>query len=211
MRTLMTVVVAMSFVSAAAAQDAPRVEVAGSYQFLQPVCPGVSCYNYPGGWQASVAARISGWLSVVGEAGESLKTISNDMSGPIALSSTTSGTLINQSDTRLRIYDVLAGPRATMHVAHTRVFGELLFGAAHSMFASSFSMSIPQEGAYAGQSFSDAATAWAWQPRVGVDIPFAPRWATRLGVGYRVLGAVPNSLGHGDVLLETGLVLRVGS
>ena len=210
MRMLMPLVLlATSFVGAAAAQDAPRVEFAGSYQFLQPVCPSVSCYNYPGGWQASVATRVISWLSVVGEAGESLKTISDLTSAPIPLTSSTSGTLIYQSDTRLRIYDVLGGPRATIHIARTRVFGELLFGVAHSTFANSNSVSIPQEGANAGQSFSYAATTSVWQPRVGVDIPFAPHWATRFGIGYRVGGVVPTSVSHGDILVETGVVFRV--
>jgi len=192
----------------AVAQDVPRVEFAGSYQFLQPMCPGVSCFNYPGGWQASVATRVIGWLSMVGEAGENLKTISTSMSGPIPLTSTASGTLINQSDTRLRIYDVLGGPRATVQVARIRVFGELLFGLSHSTFADSYSMSIPEEGASIGSSFSHVSTAWAWQPRVGVDVPVSTRWATRFGVGYRLLGAIPKSVSHGDVLLETGLVFR---
>lgn len=200
---------ALPFASVAAAQDIPRVEVAGSYQFLQPVCPGVSCYNYPDGWQASVSTRITGWLSVVGEAGESLRTISMSSFAPIPLTSTTSGTLTSQSDTRLRIYDVLVGPRATMQVAHTRVFGELLFGMAHSTFADSFSINIPQEGANAGQSFSTAATTSVWQPRVGLDIPFTLRWATRFGVGYRMGGVLPTSISHGEVLFETGVVFRV--
>jgi hypothetical protein len=213
MKTLASIFIAslimiVAFAAPTKAQDAP-LELAGSYQFLRPVCPGVSCYNYPGGWQGSVATRVTRWLSVVGEAGESLKTFSTSTSGPIALTSTTSGTLINRSNTRLAIYDVLGGPRATMQIARMSMFGELLFGISRNTFATSNSTSIPEEGASVGSSSSLAATAWAWQPRVGIDIPVSPRWATRFGVGYRVGGAVPRSLSHGDVLLETGIVFRV--
>jgi len=50
------------------------------------------------------------------------------------------------------------------------VFGELLFGVAHSTVANPFSFSIPQEGTYAAQSFSTAATTSLWQPRVGTIV-----------------------------------------
>jgi hypothetical protein len=198
------------FVGTATAQETPRLEIAGSYRFLQPVCPGVDCYNYPGGWQASVATRLTGWFSLVGEVGENVKTISSYMAGPIPLSSTTSGTLIIRSDTRLAIYDVLGGPRATKQFAHVRVFGELLFGVRRNSFADSSTMSIPEEHAQIGTSFSSANTAWAWQPGIGLDVAVARRWATRFGVGYRVPGAAPTSVSHGHVLVTTGIVFRPG-
>ncbi len=205
---LLTVVGLLTIVGIAAAQDIPRVELSGSYQFLRPMCPGLSCYTYPGGWQVSVATHVAGWFTLVGEAGESLRTISTSTTGPLALTGTT-GTLIDQSDIRLRIYDVLVGPRATIQVAHARVFGELLFGVSYSTFQNSFSFSIPEEDAHVGDSFSDSARDWAWQPRIGVDIPFASRWSSRAGVGYRMVGASPKSLNHGDVLVDTGIAFRI--
>ena len=97
--------------STANAQDGARLELSGSYQFLQPMCPGVGCFNYPGGWQGSVSGRLMRWLDIVGEVGENVKTISTSTSGPIALSNTASGTLVSRAETKMAIYDFLAGPR----------------------------------------------------------------------------------------------------
>ena len=202
-------IVVLSFASNAGAQGTSRLELAGSYQFLQPLC-SVSCFNYPWGWQGSISTRVTSWLNVLTEAGEHLKTISTTTSGPIPLTATTAGTLLNESTTRLRIYDVLVGPKASMKIGRIRMFGELLFGVTNSTFARTDSVSIPEEGAQVGTSFSASVTSWAWQPRLGVDLPVTPRWGTRFSVAYRLKGASPTYLANEDVLLETGVVFRPG-
>jgi hypothetical protein len=197
--------ITMLFVGTAEAQSNSRVELAGGYQLLLPICPGVSCYNYPTGWQGSVATRVTDWLSVVGEIGESLKTVSTSMSSSVPLTSTTSGTLTIRSETRLAFYDALAGPRATMRIERTRVFGELLVGLVHSTFSELSSFSIPEEHAATGTASSFDATHWAWQPSAGIDVPVSARWSVRFRIGYRVLGIADSS----SVVLESGIAFRV--
>ncbi len=192
----------------ALAQDTTRLELAGSYQFLQPLCPSVSCYNYPVGWQGSVAVGVTNWLSVVGEVGGNRRTVTTSTSGSIPTVTIPTGTLVATSTSEAGAYDFLGGLRAARQLAPAlRVFGEVMFGANHFTHATSSSLSIPEEAAQVGTAFSASSTGWGWQPGVGVDVAVAPRWAVRVGVDYR-LRLQPETYPNGDVLFVSGIVFR---
>jgi hypothetical protein len=190
------------------AQGTPRLELAGSYQFLQPLCPSVSCYNYPVGWQGSVAVGVTNWLSVVGEVGGNQKTVTTSTSVSIPTVTIPTGTLVVTSASEAAAYDFLGGLRAARIVTPAlRVFGEVMFGANHFTHATSSSLSIPEEAAQVGTAFSASSTGWGWQPGVGLDVAVAPRWAVRVGVNYR-LRLQPETYPNGDVLFVSGIVFR---
>jgi hypothetical protein len=191
------------------AQESARLELSGSYQFLQPMCPGLDCFNYPRGWRVSASTLMTRWLTVVGEVSGNVNSTSTLTSGPIAFNGSATATLVTKSESSEALYDFVGGPRVTKRLASAQVFGELLVGLTHLTFADSNSISIPQENAQAGSSFSTSATAWEWQPHVGIDVTVAPRWAVRFGIGYRVMGAVPENFKHGDLLVDTGIVCRL--
>jgi len=97
----------------AAAQSAPRVEVAGGYAFLHDED---STYNFPAGWVASVAARAASWFDAVAEASGSYKTLSIPGDAPT-----------------FTVYSIMAGPRFRLaRAARVGGFGQVLFGAARA-------------------------------------------------------------------------------
>jgi hypothetical protein len=188
------------------AQDTPRLELAGSYQFLQPLCPNVSCYNYPVGWQGSVAVGVTNWLSVVGEVGGNRKTVTTSIYGSIPTVTIPTGTPTSTSEAAA--YAFLGGLRAARQLTPAlRLFGEVMFGANHFTHATSSSLSFPEEAAQVGTVFSASSTGWGWQPGLGVDVAVAPRWAVRVGVDYR-LRLQPETYPSGDVLFVSGIVFR---
>ncbi len=189
--------------SGAFAQGAPRLELAGSYQFLQPFCP-LGCEDYPVGWQASASVGLNSWFGIVGEVGRNGRTITSTSTFiPFPPYQTSPVTNMSHSV----IYDVLAGPRVGKQLgSRVRLLGEVLFGAEHSDYLASVSISIPRELEAVGTTFTPSSTRWTWQPGAGIDLAMSRRWAARVGVDYRV-GASPTSL-NGALAFSSGIVFR---
>ncbi len=186
----------------ALAQGAPRLELAASYQFLQPLC-AVDCFSYPSGWRASAAIGLNTWLGIASEVGRNSKTVKAALSSPIPLNSGGTGTVNVDTVNHSVVYDVLAGPRVGKALRPAiRVFGSALFGIGRSAYLMS-----GQASAATSVIYSQSSTDWIWQPGAGLDVVIAPRWAIRASGDYR-LRLSSASQQEGQLALTTGVVFR---
>jgi hypothetical protein len=104
----------------AVAQDAPKAEVFGGYQFFS-----LDTKNFGGldrqtfqGWDADVAANLNKNFGIVG-----------DISGAYKSESASSGGV--SAEAKLRLYNFLFGPRFSYRTEKVTPFAEVLFGAGH--------------------------------------------------------------------------------
>ena len=98
----------------ARAQDTPKVEVSGGYQFIR-----FDGNNRPKGWYADLAGNVTRALGIVGEVGGNYRSVSE------------SGITING-----RIHEFMAGVRASARKnPHVVPFGQVLAGALHPSFS----------------------------------------------------------------------------
>ena len=113
MRIAVVVFVVMLHAAYVAAQDAPPVEVAAGYAFLND---RDSAYTFPAGWMVSVGAHVTPWLDLVADGGGSYKTLSIPGDRP-----------------QFKVYSVMGGPRVRFaHVNPISPFAQVLFGAARA-------------------------------------------------------------------------------
>jgi peptidoglycan-associated lipoprotein len=149
----------------ASAQEAPRAEVAATYNWVHSnVLPtGCGCFSLNGG-SGSFAWRFTPSFSAVAEAG-----------------ATANGN-VESTGLGLTLANFTAGPRYTFH-NHTRVqpFGQLLLGAAHA----SGELSPSQLGL-------GSATAFAMETGGGADWTLSHNVSIRLVQADYFLSLLPN-------------------
>ncbi len=96
----------------AAAQAFTRLEVSAGYAWMNDTTDGETL---PAGWAVGVAADLTKWLSLAGDAGGQYKTVS-----------------IFGSDLKLRTYALMGGLRASARLGPFIEFGQVLAGVSHA-------------------------------------------------------------------------------
>lgn len=98
----------------AAAQDTPKVEVSGGYQYAAFKASGDDSFEkFPAGWYADVAFNATPIFAIVGNVGGNYKTIDDE-------------------DFTLKVHEFLLGVRLGSHSnAHVVPFGQVLVGGGH--------------------------------------------------------------------------------
>jgi hypothetical protein len=141
----------------AAAQDAPRIEVSGGYNYLhidiEEDEDPEDLANFPVGWYADVAGNITPMFGVVGQVTGNYKSI--DVGGGF--------------DVDAKIHTFMAGVRAGGGAASIRPFGQVLFGAANAKFSDG--------------GFDESSTDAALQLGAGVNV-MSGAVGVRLGGDY---------------------------
>jgi Outer membrane protein beta-barrel domain len=95
----------------ATAQVVKSVEASAGYAFLNDATEEV---HFPLGWSVGIAAGLTNWLSVAGDAGGHYKTLS-----------------LVGTDVTLRAYTLMGGLRASARIGPFTEFGQLLAGMNH--------------------------------------------------------------------------------
>ena len=77
-QVLSPLAVILAFAVPAAAQDAPRAELSGGYQYMQAKGPGESDYEkFKKGWYGEVAGNVTPMVGIVGNFGGNYKTLTD--------------------------------------------------------------------------------------------------------------------------------------
>jgi hypothetical protein len=140
----------------AVAQDAPKAEVFGGYQYFHASSgvSGISGFNL-NGWNAQASGYVNRYFGFTG-----------DFSGSYG-TPTVSGVGVNT-----KLYTYMFGPVVRAGGEHAlQPFAHVLFGGAHI----SGSVSV------GGVSGSASDSGFAWAAGGGIDYKAAPRFAIRLG------------------------------
>lgn len=172
---------------AAVAQDTPKAEVYGGYQFLRTVEEGVDGLNFHG-FLASVEGNLNQNVGIVGEVGYGRN-----------------GESIGTVDASLDQIVFMAGPRFSVRTEKVRVFAHALFGADRIGGALSFS----DEGASFDASGSMTKFAMAFGG--GLDL------AVNESISVRPVqfDFIPTNIGEGagwlnQVRYSGGIVFKLG-
>lgn len=112
MKRLFCVVLVVAFATIfAVAQDSPKAEVFGGYQYTNVDTKGLGDRQNFNGWDADVAARVAKNISVVADV---------------------SGAYKSESGASLKVHSFLFGPRVSATTGKVTPFVQALFGVAHS-------------------------------------------------------------------------------
>jgi len=143
------------------AQDGPRGEVAGGYQFMWD---GDLEESFPTGWFVSAGANVTGRLAVIGEIAGSHKSTKETGSGA-------------DFESSFDLFTYLGGTRIAFAPATSAVrpFAQFLAGAANAQATI----------IVAGMTIDESQTRLAIQPGGGVDIRVTDSVAARAMVDYR--------------------------
>jgi len=183
-RLLVLFVVLLGFAVPAGAQDLPRVEVSGGYQYLneRTLAEELDEGNIHG-WYADVAGNVNRWLSVVGEVTGAYKSI--DFFGVASVD--------------VNVHTFMGGVRLSSR-SNARVvpFGQVLFGVARGSFgASVFGESIGDE----------SSTEFALQPGGGVNFMVSDAFGVRVAADYRRIAV---DEGSNEFRVAVGAVVSFG-
>ena len=167
----------------AAAQGAPKSEVAVTYNWVHTNAPPAECGCFSAnGGSASYAYRFLPSFKLVGEVG-----------------AVTQGN-VNSTGYDLTLWNFLAGGRYTLR-NHSRVkpFGQALFGIAHT----TGSLSPDQIGLGSSTSFAMSAGG-------GLDINLSPHLALRAAQADYLLTLLPNRTNdhQNNIRVSAGIVFR---
>lgn len=138
MKKFIVLFVVILFACVAFAQDTPKVEVFGGYQYTNVDTKGLADRQSFNGWDADVAYRINKNFSIVGDISGAYKTITIDTGGIVVpVGTTPTATLdpkvvITSVDAKFHIYNYLFGPRVSFGSSKVTPFAEALFGVAHT-------------------------------------------------------------------------------
>ena len=169
-RVCVLAVVVLGIGLPAAAQDVPKGEVSGGYQFISVKSPGEDAENFPVGWYFDVAGNVTDAVAIVGQFSGNYKTIEDPIDG----------------DFDLKIHPYMVGIRGSSRRNEKVVpFGQVLVGGV-SLKASQGSLSASE-------------TDLAVQVGGGVNVMGNSKVGVRLGVDYlRVFGKSDGELTGGD-------------
>src|SRR5262245_16624348 len=176
----------VGFARPAAAQDTPKAEVSGGYNWLAGKSSSDEEWTkFPKGWYADVAGNVSDTLSIVGQVTGNYKTFDDDPDG----------------DFKLKLHTFLAGIRGSSP-GKVRGFGQFLVGAAN------FKGSVP--------GFSATETDFAIQLGGGVNVMGSGGVGLRVGVDYlRIMSKDDGEVLEGDDVngfrFNVGVTIGIGS
>ena len=118
----------------ASAQDVPKVELSGGYQFLNFSVEGES-ESMPAGWYFDVAGNLSPMLGVVFQIGGNYKSIDESF---------TAGGITATANADVNVHEFLGGVRMNFRSDSPIVpFGQVLAGAINGSVSVSASTTIP--------------------------------------------------------------------
>jgi hypothetical protein len=194
------------FASSAAAQ---KLEVFGGYVYSHEITTDSISASGNGG-SADVAFFPLGHLGLVANLG------GGDSSGFIHTQSGVA-TTYNASESN---FHYLFGPRARFGINRVSIYLQLLGGGvSRSSIVDSDTADAGKPGPNGGlvipYTFAPAATSWAVQPALGVDVGITYHWAVRIGqVGDTITGFKPISSGKSVALqfnfsYSAGVVFRL--
>jgi hypothetical protein len=110
------------------AQDDPKAEVFGGYQFLRLSNLGSTGYNLnTNGWDASATGNFNKYLGITGDFSGAYKSTTGTVSGSFA---GVSGTLTGTA--HFHLYSYTFGPVLSLHAGRLTPFAHGLFGGAHA-------------------------------------------------------------------------------
>src|SRR5712692_9221348 len=153
----LSVVLGLAFCSSALAQDVPRVEVFGSYSYLNVDTNGLSSRQSANGWEAAVSGNFNRWFAVEGDFSGYYKTYTFNVLFP---------GLPTTVNVDVHDYGFMGGPRFNYGpvFVHALIGGDHLSGSALGGSASQDSLG----GAFGG----------------GVQWPVSGHWAVRASSDY---------------------------
>lgn len=163
MRHVFVLLLFVAIAAIACAQDTPKVEVFGGYQFIsadnKEAVPelGIGGRQSMHGFNADVAYRAMKHVSLVADFGAAYKSV------PIS----TGGMNL---DMRMRFYPILFGPRVSVTKGKVTPFAEALVGIGH------ISVGASVQGVSASQGYNKFAMAFGG----GLDMKVANRMAVRV-------------------------------
>jgi hypothetical protein len=141
----------------AVAQNAPKAEVFGGYQYTNVDLKGITGRQSFNGWDADVAAHVTPNFSVVADFSGAYKTETIDLGGGVSV------------DGKLRLYNYLFGPRVSANAGKITPFAEALVGVGHASAGASI----------AGFGGSVGTNGFAMALGGGVDVNASPHFAVR--------------------------------
>jgi hypothetical protein len=172
---------AVAAAAPAAAQDVdtipmPRVEASTGYMFMSHQTSDLS-ENYPRGWYVGMAANVTEWFSVVGEAAGSYRSWNQTFGS--------AGTVTDENQ-KIREYSFVAGPRVYRKVNRVVPFAQVLVGVAQEHVRQS--TTVTGDVPWAGQSSSNRqSNRFALQPGGGIGVLLTERLGVRVAGDYRAL------------------------
>ena len=180
------------FAASALAQDAPRVEIFGGYQFVH-ANSGVNVGGLDtfalNGWNASLTGYFNRYLGV-----------DADFAGTYGTPSTTFPQ-IGRVDVNTHLYTYMFGPVLRLsNRSPFQPFAHVLVGGAHVRG----SASVPGVG---GTTFSETNTGFAWAPGGGLDWKILPVIGIRLAQ-VDFLQTHINSTTQNNFRYSAGVVIR---
>lgn len=144
----------------AVAQEAPKIEVFGGYQYTNVDTKGLTNRLSFNGWDADVAAHLTPNFSIVGDVSGAYKTDTLDFGG------------LGLASSKLRLYNYLFGPRISASSGKLTPFAEALFGVGHATVGGSV--------IGLGSTNLGSNTGFAMALGGGVDLNASPHFAIRL-------------------------------
>jgi opacity protein-like surface antigen len=178
---------------AASAQDYPKAEIFGGYNYASSdvTSPGRTNLH---GWNGAATANINRWFGVKADFSGlyGSKSVGNILGAPCP-------PFCNAVNVRTHIHTFLFGPQLSYRTDKFTPFAHALFGVGRT----SVSIAVPVAG-LPGLNFGLSDTNFAMALGGGVDYNFRRRLAWRVGADYlqtRSFGSTP-----GNFRVSTGIV-----
>lgn len=181
MKSVAIFLIVLSAAVSAFAQDAPKAEVFGGYQYLSLDTRGGSLSRRAfNGWNVDGAYRVWKKLSIVADFGAGYKQIPIDVDGLTF-------------NVRTRVYSMLFGPRVSTTSHNVTLFAEGLVGLAH-------------ESAAVSGIVSESSNRFAMGGGGGFDVKLTRRLALRLGKCDYLL--IRDGANLNNLRFSTGMIFK---
>ncbi len=178
LKKITLVLLVVLFAAVAFAQDAPKAEVFGGYQYMSVDTKGLDNRQSFNGWDADVAFHVKKSFSIVA-----------DISGAYK-SETFNDSVLGNVTGKIRVYNYLFGPRFSANAGKVTPFAEALFGIGH------ITIGAEASGANTSVSSNDFAMALGG----GLDVNANKHFAIRLAKFDYVMNRInANNLGDTGV------------
>jgi opacity protein-like surface antigen len=182
---LFAVLCVLAMTLAASAQDYPKAEIFGGYNYASSdvTSPGRTHLN---GWNGAATANINRWFGVKADFSGlyGSKSVGNILGAPCP-------PFCNAVNVRTHIHTFLFGPQLSYRTDKFTPFAHALFGVGHT----SVSIAVPVTS-LPGLNFGLSDTNFAMALGGGVDFNFRRRLAWRVGADYlqtRSFGSTPSN------------------
>jgi opacity protein-like surface antigen len=179
----------------ASAQDYPKAEIFGGYNYASSDVTGPGRTNL-NGWNGAATANINRWFGIKADFSGlyGSKSVGNILGAPCP-------PFCNAVNVHTHIHSFLFGPQLSYRMDKFTPFAHALFGVGHT----SVSIAVPVTG-LPGLNFGLSDTNFAMALGGGVDYNFRHRLAWRAGADYlqtRSFGSTPSNF-----RVSTGIVYR---